>query len=178
MLPSEWAAATAVAKLGEEQATYQTIGQPEGELSENGYSEDEERLEVSDILAAHTISSETRDRQIAMDDGAVEYLHRPVLDLDIPVTVLPSSKEGHSHLVIDKLMTFDRLIEFMECLAMFGILEKGYVNVSEARGGAHIRVPWVVKKNADDRRREWGKAVEALVPVVRESKERKGNPWG
>ncbi len=75
------------------------------------------------------------------DQGA----HYPVIDLDIPVNLLPSSKLGHSHLYINHPVTQEQLFKILDVLAECGIVEAGYVAASKARGYSAVRLPWVKK---------------------------------
>lgn len=91
---------------------------------------------VSDLAAANVFTSE-------MTDGS--GMHKLVLDIDFPVKVIPSSTEGHFHLVIDKPVTKEGLFRILWALADEGIVEEGYASSSEARGYTALRVPWVRK---------------------------------
>lgn len=71
--------------------------------------------------------------------------HRPVLDIDVPAWLTPSSTPGHTHLVIDVPMTWDAYRKLLAVLVEVGILEDGYVGASEARGYTSARLPWVRK---------------------------------
>lgn len=71
--------------------------------------------------------------------------HRPFLDIDFPVAVLPSSTEGHHHLYIDKQMTWGQYSKLLKVLAEVGIIEDNYAKASIARGHTAIRLPWIKK---------------------------------
>ena len=72
-------------------------------------------------------------------------LHMPVIDLDVPAYLLPSSTKGHSHLYIDVPVSADKYMELLHLLADMGIVERGYANVSEKKGYSSVRLPWVKK---------------------------------
>ena len=90
-------------------------------------------------------------------DGTVvtsEYLngilmHKPVLDIDMPVAVLPSSTPGHYHLFIDKELTWDSYVQLLSVMSAIGILEDGFVSASLARGHTAVRLPWIKKESHD-----------------------------
>lgn len=84
-----------------------------------------------------------------IDDGSTPW-HLPVLDLDIPVFVLPSSTPGHSHLYIDHPLPWDAYLQLLECLADIGLLEEGYLEASKRRKRTDIRLPWVDKSLAEE----------------------------
>lgn len=72
-------------------------------------------------------------------------MHMPVLDLDVPATLLPSSTPGHSHLFLDRRIFWDDYVNLLDALAACGLVEAGYVRVSKARGYTAVRLPWVRK---------------------------------
>lgn len=73
-------------------------------------------------------------------------LHAPVLDIDIPAALVPSSTEGHFHLYIDQPMTWRKYKRLLKAMAAAGLLEKGYVKASIRRKHTALRVPWVKKE--------------------------------
>lgn len=109
-----------------------TIPDPE-DPKEDAY--DGEHVPVEDIAKAHIILS-------ADDDG----LHRPVLDIDFPAALIPSSTPGHFHLYLDKQLEGPRYMKLLDALAEAGIIEQGYASVSKARGYTSARLPWVKKR--------------------------------
>lgn len=95
----------------------------------------ERRLGV-DIWQANLVTS-------LIDDGS--QLHRPVLDVDLPVHVVPSSTPGHCHLYIDKAMSWGQYARLITVLAEVGIVEPGYAGASFERGHTAVRAPWIKK---------------------------------
>lgn len=77
--------------------------------------------------------------------GLVAGTHKPVLDIDFPVKVVPSSTEGHFHLFIDREMDWDTYVDLLVALQDAGILEEGYVHASIDRGFTGVRPPWSKK---------------------------------
>lgn len=77
-----------------------------------------------------------------------EVMHRPVLDIDIPIKVVPSSTPGHSHLFIDIAMSWGDYEKLLWALAAAGIVEEGYVHASVRRGHTSVRLPHVRKPDA------------------------------
>lgn len=75
-----------------------------------------------------------------------EPLHRPVLDIDFPAKLIPSSTEGHFHLYLDKEMTWEQYEKLLLALVEADILEPGYVSASIARGHTCVRLPGVSKE--------------------------------
>lgn len=76
--------------------------------------------------------------------------HRPLLDIDFPAAVIPSSTEGHCHLYIDKELEWKDYKKLLNVLADLGIIEHGYRGASLARGYSALRLPWI-KKNEEDK---------------------------
>lgn len=77
--------------------------------------------------------------------GGGRDAHRPVLDIDLPVAVIPSSTPGHSHLYLDKEMPWDTYQELLRALEAAGIVEPGYVSASIERQYTSVRLPWIRK---------------------------------
>jgi hypothetical protein len=71
--------------------------------------------------------------------------HRPALDLDMPVKVLPSSTPGHHHLYIDHKMTWDEYKDLLKVMTRVGLLEPGYTNACLSHGYTTLRLPWIKK---------------------------------
>ncbi len=72
-------------------------------------------------------------------------MHAPVLDLDFPATLVPSSTPGHFHLYLDKLLNHEQYMKLLDVLAEVGILEEGYVDASKKRGFTSVRLPGKLK---------------------------------
>ena len=71
--------------------------------------------------------------------------HLPVLDLDVPHRLVPSTTEGHSHLYIDVAVPWDKYVRLLEAMADAGILEHGYVSASIDKGATMVRLPGQLK---------------------------------
>lgn len=72
--------------------------------------------------------------------------HKLAIDLDLPAKLIPSSTEGHFHLIIDKAMPWEKYVNVLEALADAGIIEPGYCRASIARGFSSLRLPWIKKE--------------------------------
>ena len=72
--------------------------------------------------------------------------HRPILDIDIPMHIIPSTTPGHGHLYIDMSLTWHQYERLLSVLADCKIIERGYYNVSVERGHTAVRLPWVKKE--------------------------------
>jgi len=76
-------------------------------------------------------------------DGTGHYLF---LDLDVPHEYVPSSTEGHGHLVVDVSLGEDAMFEVLGVLAKHGVVQLGWVAACAARGAATLRLPGVKKE--------------------------------
>lgn len=94
------------------------------------------------------VTSEVADRDTKWKPAT--DLHKPVLDLDIPAVLLPSSTEGHFHLYIDKEMSWKSYKKLLTVLAEVGIIEEGYLRASVARKHTAVRLPWIKKEVSSD----------------------------
>lgn len=71
--------------------------------------------------------------------------HLPVLDLDFPCQLIPSSTPGKFHLYMDKEVTWLQYANVLTAMAAAGLLEPGYVGASIAAGATFVRKPGVYK---------------------------------
>lgn len=74
--------------------------------------------------------------------------HYPVIDIDVPINIVPASRIGHTHLYINHPVSQEGMFEILCVLAKHGIVEEGYVQASSARGYSAVRLPWIKKKEA------------------------------
>lgn len=78
-------------------------------------------------------------------DPRFHDLHWPVLDLDMPCHLIPSTTEGHFHLVIEHPIPWNEYKKLLTALADAGIIEQGYMKVAKKHGYTAIRRPGVRK---------------------------------
>jgi hypothetical protein len=69
----------------------------------------------------------------------------PIIDMDFPHHVEPSTTPGHTHLYIDRPISKVRWIILMTALRMAGVIETGFYVWSLRRGGNFVRLPGTVK---------------------------------
>lgn len=77
-------------------------------------------------------------------------MHKPVLDIDMPALLVPSSTRGHSHLYIDAPMDWPDYSMLLKTLAAVGIIERGFMQASIKREGTWVRTPWTRKQYRGD----------------------------
>ena len=97
--------------------------------------------EVSDVNQANVVTSQSY--------WGTTGLHAPVLDLDFPAVLVPSTTPGHFHLYLDKEVPWDKFKVLLMAMWEVGLLEKGYVDTAIARGYTTVRLPWVTKNQTE-----------------------------
>lgn len=68
--------------------------------------------------------------------------HMPVIDLDIPARLIPSSTHGHHHLYIDKELTKEQYDELLFVMHKIGLIETGVYRAFCQSGLTQVRPPW------------------------------------
>lgn len=111
------------------------------EFDEYGETEDSRKI-VEDLEQATVVTSETEKPTLS---NQWMPKHKPVLDIDLPVIVVPSSTPGHHHLFIDKEMTWENYEKLLKVLAEVGIIEEGYLGAALMRGHTAVRLQGVTK---------------------------------
>ena len=96
---------------------------------------------IADLDTANLLTSLPADRYVKE-----ARLHAPVIDLDLPCELIPSTTPGHFHLILGRLVPEREYWRLLVALADAGLVEHGYVSASRARGQTAIRLPWVKKK--------------------------------
>lgn len=99
--------------------------------------DDEHRHETKELKDIRLISSRVA--------GGHHDMHAPVLDLDFPCRLEPSTTPGHFHLYLDREMTWENYVMLLRILAVVGILEEGYVGAAIKRRQTFVRAPWEKK---------------------------------
>ena len=89
--------------------------------------------------------------------------HMPVIDIDYPAELIPSSTPGHFHLYLNKACTWDQYKDVLRAMANAGLIQQGYLNWSLERGQSFLRRPGV-KKNEEPRTGSEPKEVPADEP--------------
>ena|ERR1700752_2985164 len=72
--------------------------------------------------------------------------HAPAIDVDHPCALVPSSTEGHYHLLIDKPMAWWRYRVLLRAMVFAGIVEKRYYQHSIKRKQTFLRLPHIKKE--------------------------------
>lgn len=118
----------------------QTLGYITDQGLTDGYGGPRSKMKhVSDIDDANVISSLV---------AKSKEVHRPVLDIDMPMVLHESSTPGHFHLMIDHFMAWEDYERLLRALANAGIIEQRYLEQCIRHKESCVRLPWV--KKADD----------------------------
>lgn len=72
-------------------------------------------------------------------------MHRPVLDIDLPCRLVPSSTPGHFHLYLELPMVEERFMALVEALGTAGVVSAFYSKAVQARRQSFVRCEWVRK---------------------------------
>ncbi len=81
-------------------------------------------------------------------------MHRPVIDIDLPARLVPSSTEGHFHLYLDVPMTLELYLSMLDAMAAAGVVDPSYVAHVRERGMSMCRPEWVKKPARGDENSE------------------------
>lgn len=111
---------------------------------------EDEILEMVDELDANLVSS-------LCENGN----HAPVIDLDFPCKLIPSSTPGHFHLYIEQEMSWRNYEQLLKALYNAGIIERGFYNMAVARRMTMVRPPGVYKPGTNPELIEQGE--EAII---------------
>lgn len=104
---------------------------------DDGYTQIHPDLRPADHHTATLVTSKLEDSS----------LHMPVIDIDMPCMLLPSSTPGHFHLYIEKAMTWEKFLAILEAMEDAGVIGPGYLKYTRKRGYATVRYPGVTKQN-------------------------------
>lgn len=122
-------------------------GQVLAQTNFEGYGNDLTSLAVPIDQANIITSAVHRSPMLAFAPAGLKLpFHKPVLDIDLPVTVLPSTTPGHFHLFIDCEMGWYKYVTLLDALANAHVIEQGYRDASVARGFSAVRLPWIRKE--------------------------------
>lgn len=109
------------------------------------------------------ISERTPDERVVQDKVALheataigskvqsDYLrdqHQVMFDIDVPHVYVPSTTEGHGHIIFRKQLPFSKYLSLLEHMADVGLVEQGFVDAARNRGEAWLRTPWTAKGEA------------------------------
>lgn len=104
-----------------------------------------------DFTAEYSGKAENRpvvpvgDATVVTSQTVYSDLHYPVIDLDFPARLIPSSTQGHYHLYLDTPVDWGKFVAVLEAMVDAGLVEGGYVEASKERGHTCVRLPWVGK---------------------------------
>lgn len=91
------------------------------------------------------VSEEEANLVISRTKNLAGNKHAPVLDIDVPHKLVPSTTEGHSHLYVDVECDWEDYVAFLKAAVKIGLIEQGYADASINRGFSAVRKPGVKK---------------------------------
>jgi hypothetical protein len=101
-------------------------------------------LEIAEPDVAGLVCSDTTS-VIPADPWVPESrevtIHKPVIDLDLPCSLVPSGTPGNFHLYIDEGVSFEDYLGVLKAMAKAGLVQWGFVNTTEERGFGAVRHP-------------------------------------
>jgi hypothetical protein len=143
------------------------------------------REPVASVDAANAITSRTKASLMAPAG-----VHKAVLDIDFPATLIPSSTPGHYHLYIDKEMSWEAYTGLLRAMFFAGLLQEGYVTTSIERGYSAVRLPWIkkdgtqslvpsepVRKPVEDLRKELAEKPKTFTELLMAGKKPEEDPY-
>lgn len=98
---------------------------------------EDEIIQPADWEEANLIASSIK--------GTDSQMHKPILDIDLPCVLLPSSTKGHFHLFIDRPLSRELYLKLLEVLCECGIIGRGNVQQLKERECTTIRKPGFYK---------------------------------
>ena len=113
-------------------------------------SEDNGIGDFEEVVRSQTVSPATEeDANLVTSKYKGEGIetHALFIDLDVPHIYVPSSTEGHGHLLVDVKLTKTEWLKAMNALETAGLIGRGYKWASLDRGFASLRLPWIKKEN-------------------------------
>lgn len=116
----------------------------------------EKLIEEKPAAQANSFSSRIRSvvRSIGYDEHGKtverqppghDYAHLPIFDIDFPCVLMPTTTEGHHHLIIDRPMSQSQYLGLLDAMVKAGIVQEGYARASRKRTAAWLRTPWTRK---------------------------------
>lgn len=126
---------TALVRIGGQRQFYFAPNLDRGEGSEAAAEAiDDVREPVEDPLQANLVGSLCKNGR-----------HLPVIDIDLPCLLVPSTTLGHYHLYIDRELEHEAYMVLLKALAEAGIVNRFYAEAARIRGQTFVRPPWVKK---------------------------------
>lgn len=76
--------------------------------------------------------------------------HAPVLDIDFPAELIPSSSPGHFHLYLHRKMTWEKYVKLLDALHEAGIIDYEYHRMSIKRKSTMVLLPGIDRRKATE----------------------------
>lgn len=108
----------------------------------------EERIVQDDVPLCDATAISSQIRRVPLGGKGRKFTtgrHRVLMDIDVPHAYVPSTTQGHAHLIFDVDIPWDKYLHLLKVLADCGVIEPGYYKAAKARGEAWLRTPWTAK---------------------------------
>lgn len=106
-------------------------------------SEQVTRKRVETLAEANVVTSLIKGTDVP--GSKYTGLHNPIIDIDVPVHLVPSTTPGHGHLYFEKPMTWPQFKKLLAVMVEVGLVEPGYLGASDNRGHTCVRLPGLKK---------------------------------
>ena len=101
-----------------------------------GYEPIGDEEQVPNITDANLVGSKVQGKET----------HLPVLDIDVPAMLVPSSTPGHHHLYVNIEIPWEKYERLLDMLVEVGWIEPNYAEVCKLREATFVRTPWTRKE--------------------------------
>ena len=102
------------------------------------YSENDKHYRTK--AAAPVSETDVKANIVSSEVETPGGFHSPVLDIDFPARLVPSSTQGHFHLYFDGLVIpWSKYEPLLLALADAGVIERGYANAAIDRKASLVR---------------------------------------
>lgn len=104
------------------------------EYSENYRSDPAMKLgiENANLVSSLSLKDNKNNTIFNFEEGNVkdydDLIHYPVVDMDYPVYAVPSKTPGHTHLYIEKQLTWGQYRKLLFTMCDIGLIQKGWYN--------------------------------------------------
>lgn len=113
-----------------------------GKEAPNEYDENRDLVPLGEWNRANLVGS------VVAGSDPDNRLHGLVIDVDHPMTVVPSTQPDHGHLYVTlpRPVEWDLYLAWLEASAAIGLISRNYLRHCKVRKSSMVRLPWVKKQ--------------------------------
>lgn len=111
----------------------------------NSFSSRIRRIPVPESLRPLRARIVKEGQSVDQREPTHDERHLPIFDIDHPCVLIPSTTEGHYHLIIDRPMSQSNYLLLMDTMVTVGLVQEGYARAARKRTAAWLRTPWTRK---------------------------------